>query len=651
MMKLNLYKLFFCAAVLLFLATSCVNEYSPGQFYTFTGNTVGSFLETEHAGQFDMFIEVLKRANVWGEMQTYGTYTCFAPDNNAFARFLEEKSEKAGHAITIDSLSDPECDTIAYTHLLNTVCYTTDLVEGSLPVPNMLDRYLTYSFDSIPATDSLPQRLVYCINKSSVMLELDDSVENGVVHIINQVLQPSSDNLPDVLKLDSAISIFYSALVETRMCDSLVRHIDLTYKAPQGDSCIKGVLYHTADEWEYAIFPEKRYFKFTAFVEPNSVYRAAGINNLDDLKAYAKQIYDESYPDDAGKYDDDPTNRRNPLNRFVSYHLLEYYGGYNDWNVTNEDILGANFDRTHWDVEDFFETMLPHSMVRICTTLKPNEIWINRKGAPGKVTHKGVRIYKPSESNIEQTAVNGIYHYIDNLLTYDFITRNEVLNTRMRYDCTTTSPDFVNSGGRNRPGETTCTGFKNGFCKNWSFTPQTLVSVRNRHFWFWSYQGDEVILQGMYDATLKLPPVPFSGTYEVRVGYPSGWESRGVIQAYLNGVPCDIPLDLRISGLDPKVGWVAEDGKTDEQIRVIDKAMHNRGYLKGPASYGANSVWFRTLERMLRRVITTQYMDSEQDYYLRVRQVLDNNMAEMVYDYIELVPKSVFASPDGEDIW
>ena len=44
-------------------------------------------------------------------------------------------------------------------------------------------------------------------------------------------------------------------------------------------------------------------------------------------------------------------------------------------------------------------------------------------------------------------------------------------------------------------------------------------------------------------------------------------------------------------------------------------------------------------------------MSAEGDYYLRVRQLLDNNMAEMVYDYLELVPKDIYASDEGEDKW
>lgn len=258
---------------------------------------------------------------------------------------------------------------------------------------------------------------------------------------------------------------------------------------------------------------------------------------------------------------------------------------------------------------------------------------------------------------IQQDALNGMYYYIDDLLEYSYDTRYETFKTRIRYDCTTLSPDFVNSGGRNRPGTTSCTGMLNGYTKNWKFSPETLLSIRNRHQWFYSYEGDEVILQGIYDATVKLPPVPYDGTYEIRIGYPV-MESRGVIQAYFgndpnNLEPTDIPTDLRVSGPDPKIGWKSDSELGDQlNIRMHDKAMRNRGYMKAPASYRpSGGDVFRDINSMLRRILTTQYLSAEGTYYLRVRQLLDNNMAEMVYDYLEIVPKDVYGSDTGEDKW
>lgn len=632
-------------AVLAFSLTGCLDEQHPGTYYTFSDYTIASYLAA-HPDQFEMFIEILKKAQVWGEMATYGEYTMFAPTNQAIENYMLEKNYSC-----VDSIPKAVCDTIALTHLLNSPYYTTDLTEGAFPSPNRLDRYLAFT------PDSGENGLRYYVNKDSWLIQMNDTVQNGVVHVVDRVIEPSTLMLPELLAQDTAVSWFYRALLETHMNDSLENYMDNSYITPGDDSCTTGVYYHTGNEWEYAIFPEKRYYKYSAFVETNDVYRANGINSYEELVTFAKQVYDESYPLDAGLYDDDPTSRRNPLNRFVSYHLLEFYGTYDMWNVTNSDIVSNNYKRNLGDIEDFFETMMPHSFMRFCTpaTASPSGIYINRKGlSPKTDLYRGVRLMRPSEINHSQDALNGIYHYIDRILVYSDDVRRDVFNTRMRYDCTTMSPDFVNSGGRNRPGETTCTGMKNGFTKWWSFSDETLMSIRNRHLYFASYEGDEVILQGIYDATVKLPPVPFDGTYDIRIGYPA-MASRGVIQAYFGKSPkdmdpTDIPTDLTIAGTDPKVGWFDDaDCDDEEDMRLREKAMRNRGYMKGPDIYGNSGYFFRDQSGLLRRILTTQYMSAESDYYLRVRQVKDSDNSEMVYDYLEIVPKSVWGSDEGED--
>ena len=640
---------------LAFTLNGCLDEMHPGTYYTFEDHTISSFLEDNGVYDFSLFIEILKKAHLWGEMATYGEYTCFAPTNEAIEQYLREK----GYASVAD-IPDIVCDTIGQTHLLNNPYFTTDLVEGAFPSPNRLDRYLSFSCDSGPG--GTPR---YYVNKDSWLMRMNDTVQNGVVHVVDRVIEPSTLMLPELIAGDSTVSLFYKALILTHMNDSLEKYMDLKYHAPGGDSCTIGVYYHTGNEWEYAIFPEKRYFKYTAFVEPDSVYNKHGIYTLEDLIQFANDVYHESYPADGSQYDDDFTDRRNPLNRFVSYHLLEFYGQYDAWNVTNRTIVPNYQNRGDWDIEDFFECMLPHSFMRFCTPQRanPNGIYINRKGSPNNPPTddltRGVRIYSPSEMpGIQQDALNGIYHYVDEILVYSRDVRNVVLNTRIRYDCTTMSPDFVNSGGRNRyggPSENQCTGMINGFTKWWSFSPETLLSIRSRHQYFASFQGDEVILQGIYDATVKLPPVPFDGTYEVRVGYPP-MNSRGIIQAYFGTSPdymdpTDIPTDLRVGGSDPKIGWFEDGDYSQEEIRLLEKGMRNRGYMKGPACYSWSGTNMRTATGTLRKIITTQYMSAEGDYYLRVRQLMDNNMAEMVYDYLELVPKTVWGSEEGENIY
>jgi uncharacterized surface protein with fasciclin (FAS1) repeats len=616
--------------------TSCSDEPDKENYYTFTGEMVTDFL-AHRSAKFSDFITILQRAKVYDLLSTYGTFTCMAPTNDAIQAYLAGKGLNS-----LSQLTDADCDTIAYTHIIKKTYFTTDLNDGALPTTNMNERYLTISTDT-----DVNRHVIYYINKTSRMIAYDDSVENGVVHTLNKVISTSNDMLPDLLEHDPSISLFYKALVRTGLVDSLRRYLDPNYTCGE-DSIENGVLYHTGAEWEFAFYPDKHKYAYTAFVEPDTVFQSHGITTVEQMFDYAKKIYDQTYPEDAGLYDKDFTNRKNPLNRFIAYHLLDRLANYNDLTITG-DVKKYMQATALLDATDYYETMCPHTIIK-CSS--PSEgMFIDRRGLGSNYTVRGVMVESPNASSRDQSAINGVYHYIDNILAYSTQVRDVVLNERMRFDASTASPEFMNSGARGRAGTNECTGFKPGSLTGWKFTDATLVSCRNRHVDFDSYQGDEVVLLGQYDFTFKLPPVP-EGTYELRLGYCGNFASRGVIQAYFDGKPCGIPLDLRLGGGDPRIGWV-DDVKNEEINQANDKAMRNRGYMKGPRTirrYAWGTYFpFRSEIQIVRRIIITTYIDDKTYHYVRFKQVLDNTKAEFPFDYFELCPKSVYDSDKGDD--
>lgn len=632
------------------MLTSCVDNDDdvPVNYYSSTKLTAAEFLE-ERPEVFSDFIGILKRTPYYSMLSTYGSYssagllkyTLFAPTNEGINRYLQ----RMGYS-SIDQIPEATCDTLARTHIIKKGSFfTTDLAEGALPELNMDDGYIVLSTDSDVANGN---KLIYKINKNSRMVEHDDSVTNGVVHVLDNVISSSSLLLPDKIEEDSMLTLFTQALKMTGMADSLTKYIDLNYSCSDDSvhtgvmvRCTSGSALYTRSFW-----PEKRFFKYTAFVEPDSVFHRHGIYTIDDLKAYAKQVYDQTYPEDAGLYDDNPKHRHNPLNRFVSYHLLPRIGQYNSW------VVSGNIRENCWltsvtDPEEFYETMCPGTIMRFAGP--PEGLFINRKGLQKRYTVRGVKVLSPSESgSTDQNAINGVYHYLDDILAYTPEVRDVVLNCRIRIDATVLSPDFMNCNGRGRYGEDILTGFKNDFITDWKVSDETYVGVHSDVDYWNSYQANAVCISGIFDVSFKLPPVP-SGTYEVRLGYTVG-DERGVVQVYLNNEPCGIPVDLRVYGPDPTIGW-EEDTDDEEENTANDKAMHNRGYMKGMDSYrsGGADHPLRGNNWNLRRVLTTKYLKSDETYYLRFRQVLDDSNRYWSFDYIELCPKSVYGSPEGED--
>ncbi len=632
------------------LLSSCTDEYlDETNYYTATKRTAAQFI-SDSPERYGQFKAILDRANYSRTLSTYGTYTVFAPTNEAVENYLESKGYN-----TVDDIPLNVCDTIARTHIIKKgAFFTTDYMSGTLPEMNMDDRYLVITCDSDVAHNN---QLILYVNKLSRITEKDDSVINGVVHTIDRILTPSNEFLPDLMEQDESISIFVQALKLTNMSDSLTKYIDETYfcspDSVQGGAFLPLIRFGGRDNIQH--FPEKRYFKYTAFVERNEVYERYGIKNIDDLIAYAKKVYDKTFPQDAGKFDDDFTNRRNPLNRFVSYHLMDRIGTYSDWAPTG-GILTDCCKTNIADAEDFWQTMLDtEGMIRFSRHKNTEQLYANRKGKDGVIC-KGIKVLDALESGTaEQNAVNGIYHYLDDILVYDTNTRDNVLNCRMRIDATTLSADFMNQNlrGHYNGREDELYGLKNNFIQGWKVLDGTsIIAVHCDSPWWSSYLGNALCVRGEYDVEITLPQPP-PGTYEIRLAYVAG-EERGVVQVYFNNEPCDIPIDLTRGAWDPEIGGNLNDAElTEEEILANDKAMHNRGYLRGMDSYGkpgwTDQQSFRTeATEHVRRVLTTQQFNSGDINKLRFRQVAKGDL-EWSFDYIELCPKSVYASPAGED--
>ena len=168
--------------------------------------------------------------------------------------------------------------------------------------------------------------------------------------------------------------------------------------------------------------------------------------------------------------------------------------------------------------------------------------------------------------------------------------------------------------------------------------------------------------------TMKLPPVPKDGVYELRLGLSTN-NRRGMCQVYWgtnkNALPAvGVPLDMRMTGTQTLVmsgqsfpsivGW-EPDVKGDDDVNAeVDKKMRNNGYMKGPKyiNYVGGNQLLRDRENALRKIVIKSEMKANETYYIQFKNVLDNLDTEFFMDYIEYCPKEVYDNPlIPEDIW
>ena len=151
-------------------------------------------------------------------------------------------------------------------------------------------------------------------------------------------------------------------------------------------------------------------------------------------------------------------------------------------------------------------------------------------------------------------------------------------------------------------------------------TDAELVAISSHHFWWNTYEGDAVYCPNMSRLTVKLPPLP-QANWQVRFGYTSNAE-RPVINTYINGGPQFTNIDLRAF-------------KTFEDVDA------DPNLFRGPDDYcqgGSPENTLSNLGNNHRVVVGHFYANGEQDNYLTIEVVSNDDSSYLPLDYLEFVP-------------
>ncbi len=616
-MKYSVVKLII-ALFAVVLYTSCVDGDDSGSYYTFTDKMVGEYIAEDP--DYSRFSYLIKKAGMETLLNTYGNYTCFLPDNDAMDKYI------AGLGISsLDELPEEDIKYLAYSHLLASRYLYADLNHGSA-ILNMNRRYLTVSIEG---------SAIY-INTSSKAVVMNIELHNGIVHKVDEVISPSSSMLPDMIGSNKNLSIFHEALELTGWSDAmrLLEDVDFAEYAP--------IYYEKETDKAYKL-PAERKFGYTAFVETNEVFAEYGIHTIDDLKLYAAEVYDAVYPADAGITD--PTDPRNSLNRFVGYHIADKRIDYTKFIFNYNYVAG-------YDIYEYITT-LSNVLLEVCEGEGTNGgLMINKYDTGSDI--EGVTILPPEVGGTDQSALNGVFHYIDKILVYDETVKNVVLNKRIRMDVTSLLGEL--SSNDLRWNENQRYSLPTNYFKNVTASDESLFRYLGPNKEWVNLQGDEFMIVGPYDFTIKLPPLP-SANYEIRIGFNANW-IRGIAQIYFGSEtvgmqPVGIPLNMMMDQGNPSnnpIGSIPDEYTTDNGYEN-DKLLKNKGWMKAPDTFFTKETGAiaRNWQLAVRRIILATDIDENETYYLRFKSVTDDTNRQFHFDYLEFVPKTVYADPNGED--
>lgn len=654
--------------------SSCSDEPDSDSYYSFNGKMMSEYITSDP--NFSDFATIVNRAGLMDQLSAYGHYTCFLPNNEAVQKYLAKKN-----IASLSALSDADCDTIARTHIMTEIYAVSDMADGMLPTQNMLRRNVQINHDE----DAKGNPVIKLNSNSTIYFEhQDDSVENGMVQQIDVVLENSTKSVGSLVGLNEKVSVFAAAMHMTGIDEKLDLIEDRTWAENyKNNKWVKKQDLTTGSRAAEATYcPEQRLFGFTVFAVPDSVLKVKyNVNNVQELYNLAASIYENIYPEDAGKDGwkfENLSSDINPLKRFLLYHILDRnVQGYNFLTVREN----AGIDVDVVNPTEWYATMLPHTMMKVekLTVGKyvgsgvKGDVYLNRRWEGTTYAIEGSHVQPTVEDTYDNNAINGMYFYVDDILKFDETVRDVVQNCRMRMDFSTIFPEIMNNNIRmngNSVGD-------DNRGKNYWFPQGYLDGVELKGdsrltYWYprsgyWSMNGDEMDAQEVFDITFNIPPVPFTGEWQIRLGFApmskADGAERGQVQIYVDGKAQGIPLNMAepinlssvYGGAFPAYLSIRDDAdKRQEDFKILK----NKGYYRGPHSIFNGSTGliknitqrFSTNEHTVRKVLCTTTLTAGTTHTIRIKNVstILPKTKEAMLDYLELVPKSVYGISDGD---
>lgn len=668
---------------------SCTETIDDSNYAIKTEQTMSDFIEADE--DFSDMKAIFDRVRLSSSedasvltsvLSARGNYTCFIAPNDVVRAYVKSLIGTED----VSQLSYEQAQLIAYNCIIdnadNSAYESPDFpMSGAFSLPALSNRLLNCEFSS--------EENAYIINGSAMVVNADNEVSNGMVHVVDHVIAPSQNTVADLIIEAGNLRVMGELMKATTWCDSLVLDRDSEYDDLE--------LEETRTLQSVGTFNvvDSRYQGYTVFTETDEVFTAWGIpapvvdestgnvtNSAAILSALESKCAAYYGSEQLGNYE----HPDNPVNKFVAYHILpakiafnRFVHHFNEHLYQYGDAKEPREDHYTVNVWDYYTTMGKHRGLLKITQVATGDydLYINRistyENEPGD--HYKELSYEQGEGlsvrvnarngEYDNNARNGYYYPIDAVLLYKDDVRRRLGSERIRIDLTTMLPEMASNNLRGTNFHAVPNGYFNNITNESSDTrifylQDGFSKVGNG--WH-DYQGDEYIFAGLFDFVLKLPPVPVNGTYEIRMGCAQNpW--RGMGQIYMgddpqNLMPVGLPYDMRQSASNnPAIPWVA-DGDDETVNRENDRNLRNQGYMKAPNyfSAGTGSETAQSCREFggswpcLRRIVTVAQMEANKTYYLRFKSALEDREAQFFVDYFEFVPSSVYNGSDSEDIW
>jgi uncharacterized surface protein with fasciclin (FAS1) repeats len=190
-----------------------------------------------------IMVEALDKAQLSGTLNTYGPFTLFAPDNNAFRSYMKNVGKTS-----IADFTSEEISTLMTYHILGARLRSADFIPGPQTSSTGRGDFITLDISKGTKTEALA-------NGKATLYETDIEYSNGIVHRMDAVLDPPVLTIGAFLEQNPQYSVMKEGLQLAGLMDTL-----LALTNAQGDK-----------------------IRLTLFAETNEVLAAAGITTFNNM--------------------------------------------------------------------------------------------------------------------------------------------------------------------------------------------------------------------------------------------------------------------------------------------------------------------------------------------------------------------------------
>ena len=517
--------------------------------------------------------------------------------------------------------------------------------------------------------------------------------------------QTDDSSVVNALRTEGNYSVFARLVEACGLTERLSLIRDEAYEEAYQTGRVSDIQDLRSEGSKSGTIPEHRYYGFTIFAETDALWSQLLGKAASDITPADVQNYLIGQGVSEGSTDDQYTSEDNTLYQFVTYHILPQKLAKDKLVIHYNELGSYRFGTAPLltiAVEEFYTTLGRPRLLKAFESAESEGVCLNRfpvlrngrgQYGPGGADindyhesgtfwpvrgqsltaseNEGIRVGEPV------VAHNGYIYPLPQVLACTENICRQLQSQRLRFDIGVLLPEMANNDMR-RP----MTEFAQGHARDKGFpTSRSYPYFDNLYigerscFYYLSgldrnwmdYEGDEFMGAGQFDLTLKLPPVPADGTYELRIAMQSNSTVRTIVQMSLGADPENLPfvrtVDMRQAGtmlktpsgnIQKSIGW-EEDTNDPVYDRSVDIRLHERGYMKGANSYSyqsGGSVGLRSNEMCLRGVLWEGMVKAGQQLYLRFENALESDDKQFFFDYIEWCPKEVYDNPETpEDIW